>query len=356
MFGQYVQRGNNIVREPYVRSYFPGVAEETQASLIEIPSGVEVRGIDLKLTPTRKFKIRGRVVDSATGQSPPEASISLMTGSGGTSAASWYDPRTGSIRIDDVSPGNYTLTASIGPMIGVRPRTTAPYAAASVIVRDADVENLLLTLVQAPLIQGLVKLEGDLPPSVRMNNLRVSLSRMDASVPLPPNSNATVAEDGTFTLSGSAEGQFRVTITAIPNGLYLKEARLDGRDVLVTSARFSSAAQLELVVSSRGGTVEGTVRDAQGRALTSIQTVLIPDQQRDRPELFRRVLTDRNGKFSMAGVAPGTYRLFAWEGLEAYGYFDSEILGKYEAQAIPLRVTENSAQTVDLQAIVAGVP
>jgi hypothetical protein len=226
-----------------------------------------------------------------------------------------------------------------------------------VVVRDADVENLVLALVQPQLIRGRVHVEGELPSSVRMSNLRVSLSRMDLpaiAAPYLPDSTASVAEDATFTVSAS-EGEFRVTMPSIPSGLYLKAARLDGRDVLATPARFSSAAELELVVSSRGGIVEGTVRDGQGRSLTSVQTVLIPEAG-DRPELFKRILTDWNGKFSITGITPGNYRLFAWEDLEAYAYFDPEVLAKYQAQGKPIRVSENSSQTVDLQAIVAGAP
>jgi hypothetical protein len=49
---------------------------------------------------------------------------------------------------------------------------------------------------------------------------------------------------------------------------------------------------------------------------------LIPDRNRDRRDVYKIVVSDQNGHFNMLGVAPGDYKLFAWEDIEPFSYND----------------------------------
>jgi small ligand-binding sensory domain FIST len=80
------------------------------------------------------------------------------------------------------------------------------------------------------------------------------------------------------------------------------------------------------VLSSNIARIEGIVTDDRLQPVPGVQAVLVPDRNRDRTELFRAVTTDRPGASVMGGVAPGDYKLFAWEGLENFGYFDAELV------------------------------
>ena len=40
--------------------------------------------------------------------------------------------------------------------------------------------------------------------------------------------------------------------------------------------------------------------------------------------------------------APGNYRIFSWESLEPYRYFDQEFVNRPELQGIPVRIEESS--------------
>ena len=44
--------------------------------------------------------------------------------------------------------------------------------------------------------------------------------------------------------------------------------------------------------------------------------MLIPDQGRDRPELFKSAQTDASGHFSLRGVYPGGYKIYFWEAID----------------------------------------
>jgi hypothetical protein len=86
-------------------------------------------------------------------------------------------------------------------------------------------------------------------------------------------------------------------------------------------------------------------------SLLHAQVALIPDQ-RDRHDLYKFVITDANGQFMFPSVAPGSYKVFAWENVEQFSWFDPAVLAPYEGHGMP--VTESSSVTLDLKVIPAA--
>jgi hypothetical protein len=82
-----------------------------------------------------------------------------------------------------------------------------------------------------------------------------------------------------------------------------------------------------------------------------VQAFLVPDRNRERVELFKAVTTDPAGHFSMSGVASGNYKLFAWEDMENYGYFDAELVKQSELSGTPVQVDESASMTVQTKII-----
>ena len=60
------------------------------------------------------------------------------------------------------------------------------------------------------------------------------------------------------------------------------------------------------------------------------------------------MISDQYGRFVLQPVPPGDYRLFAWDGLEPYGFYDRDFVRRYEAGGTPVRITENSTHQVQL--------
>jgi hypothetical protein len=79
--------------------------------------------------------------------------------------------------------------------------------------------------------------------------------------------------------------------------------------------------------------------------------VLVPNEGRARAELFKTTATDANGPFTISDVAPLDYKLFAWENIEPFSYFDPKFLKRFEQYGRPVHVPESSRQTVDVQVI-----
>jgi len=111
---------------------------------------------------------------------------------------------------------------------------------------------------------------------------------------------------------------------------------------------------LEIVLSSKSGNIDGTALDASMRAAPGAQVVLVPERERNRTDLYRTAASDVNGRFLFHGVAPGDYRLFGWEALESYAYFDQELLGRVESQGVHVHVSESAGNIVTLKIISAS--
>jgi hypothetical protein len=165
----------------------------------------------------------------------------------------------------------------------------------------------------------------------------------------PPNA------DGVFRLNDVSPGEYRFRLQT-DFGLYIKEARFEGRDVLNMPFTFSGSVSgtLDIVLARMGGHVTGVVRDSQSQPAPASRVVLVPDHARQRTELYKVTFTDESGRFTFSGVPPGDYKVFSWDQLEDYRWFDPELLAQSEARGRPVHVTETSTETVEVTVIPAG--
>jgi hypothetical protein len=161
--------------------------------------------------------------------------------------------------------------------------------------------------------------------------------------------------DGVFRIDNVAPGEFRVNVSGLFQDVYVKQARFNQNDALNKPMPFSSAdsGTLEILLSSRGGQVEGTVTDERQRGVPNVQTVLIPDRSRDRNDLYKTSTTDASGHFTLRGIAPGDYHLFAWEAIDPFAYFDPDVMKLYESKGKPVHIAESAKENADIRMIPA---
>ena len=84
---------------------------------------------------------------------------------------------------------------------------------------------------------------------------------------------------------------------------------------------------------------------------SGVAVVLVPDRYRDRIERYRNVTTDVNGKFGIRSVPPGDYKLFAWDSLDPFAWYDPDVLARYESMGKPVHVVDSVNQIVELKVI-----
>ena len=366
-------------------TYYPGTLDPSRAVALDLQPGAELSGIDIVLTQPASFRVRGTLVDSTIGKPPRNASISVsprqeqgaagtIVFSSGTSSSATYNNANGTFEIRNVIPGSYWLRAStssdLSEPVNLNVAGTARTAMElldSVLMNSnrsmqipievtlADLEGIALTLTPGLSIPMRLQFEGQEISSVSgLDRVRINLRPTVPGGSAPYQAISFNAE-GTALLGNVSPGEYRVQANPPSPEMYLKEAVFDRMDVLnrpweITS---QSSGTLSIVFSNKGGQIEGSLVDALSQPVRGNQVVLIPDQRTDRSDLYKVATTDQNGRFTFRGLAPGGYRLYAWESIEANAWYDGDVLSQYQALGRPVRIQESAKEAVDLKIIPA---
>jgi hypothetical protein len=164
-------------------------------------------------------------------------------------------------------------------------------------------------------------------------SLQPSSNGRNPSTPgVPAPAYGPIDPDGSFQIDNVLPGEFRFQISWLRAPFYIKEARFGATDILTQPFQFSGLepGRLDILLSPNVATVEGVVTNNRLAAVPGAQVVLVPDRARHRPELFRAVTTDGNGRFRITNAAPGDYRLYAWEAIELYRWYDMDFVRTME--------------------------
>jgi protocatechuate 3,4-dioxygenase beta subunit len=356
----------NRLQENYGLLYYPGVADSDAASTIDVRPGAEVTRVDMTLGAPRAYIIRGRVVDRRPGSVLPRTSIRLIPQDSSPAdllsrlsrpiPPSRFGPQDGTFEFLNVSPGAYTLTATVTENGIFNVGEDRAAAVASIVVSNSDLDGVLLELGNTGYLTGTVRLDPaatvEFVPSPLM---QVHLLSADPSlVRLLGNGGQQwpLEADGSFELSALRFGEYYVSMKGLPSGFFLKEARFEQTDVLNMPLRFSgnTTSALELVVSPNSGSIAGLALDGAGQPLPGARVVLIPATNRERTYLFKAVTADSSGSYAITAVAPGDYILAAWEAIEPYAFFDPELIREAETAGTRVRIGESSSVTFNVTA------
>jgi hypothetical protein len=361
----------------YAVSFYPGVDDMNQASLVEVKSGAEITA-DMRVNRQHTYRVSGRIIDSRTGRPPQGASITLnyrtigSGGSGGFGSPQNYKAETGTFELQNVIPGQYTVEARIQEAVPQRPaaldaaamqaRAAAaaaqPSARVPIHITNADIDGLVLTITTPASVQGRLIVEGGSAAALtNLNGIRLVLRPAPDSFGLPmtsPPYSSQLASDGTFRVENLREGVYAASIFGVPPGHYIKTIRLAGAEGSPDAFRFSGSTSglLDIVLSPRAARITGVVTDPRNLPVQAVQAVLVP-AERSRSSLYKMAVTDQNGSFTIADVPPGDYKLFGWEAIDPFGYLDPDFVKKFESLGRSIRVDESSTQTVDLKVIPA---
>ena len=337
--------------QEYIPTYYPGAYESDQAIPIEVTAGSEILGIDIKMRPARTVRVAGTVLNGVTGRPVRQAMVMLMPGGSGRSTFSnskraFMRDVEGKFEIHGVTPGEYTLVARFfdqSERLGGR---------RSVNVGDRDLDDIRLVLRPGITLSGELRVEGG--PEVDFPELQVLLRPRE--VTMMGGGLGRVKEEGAFVLENLFQDVYDVSVTGAPEDFYMKAAQLGDEEALEGGLDLTGAetapGTLKLLLSPNGGRVEGVVLNDEGQPFSGAQVALVPEGQRRRMKyLFKTATSDQNGAFSLRGIAPGQYKIFAWEEIEQGAWQDDDFLGDYEKESEDFEVKENDAIAVELDLI-----
>ena len=336
--------------EVYLPTYHPSTGDTSQAVVVDVQAGAETSGVDVELKESHAVTVRGRVTADIPMKSLRGIYVSLEPrgGEGNFSFSHYGGPvqnDLGDFEIRGVPPGPYDLSSSL--MDGKRQL----YGRVPVDVGYANLDGITFVLGSPAALTGRFRVEGD--GQFDFTRLGLWLQGID-------NTNAAgggqVKADGTFVMENVYDGTYRLHVAGFPEEYYVKSARQGGSEVLesgLTVSHSQTTAPLDIVLSLDGGRVDGSVLQEQN-PVGGAMVVLVPDPpRRDRQEMYSLKPSDALGRFSMLGLPPGDFKLFAWENVQGTNYTDSDFIKAFEDRGTHVHITQRDQQTVQLQVITA---
>jgi hypothetical protein len=209
------------------------------------------------------------------------------------------------------------------------------------------VDGISLAVRPGVEVPGQIYLEGTPPANFQMKSLRVTLQSQDG---LPINSNAQVDDAGKFILPGVAAMTYRVNLQGLPTGAYLIAGKFGSNDALGDPLAVDQSAPLALQIGFAPGQVAVSVADAVGQPFSGAITVLIP-ATRNRTDLYKQATSDQAGQVSFTGIAPGDYKVLAWEDVPQGAYVNADFLQPYEERAQSVHVDRTGSVSAQVKVI-----
>jgi hypothetical protein len=339
----------------YQTTYYPSTRDRGQAASIQLHAGDDFPA-NFSLTPSPSLTIRGSVVNL-----PPGSTAAIMLQSRDFSlvlnGAEMH--KDGSFEIRDVAPGAYTILATVE-------NAPAPMMAHQALqITSANVEGLQLAPQSGGSIHGRLRMEASSAarpdPSQMFLLLRSADGEDDALGAFTMQEDfstlAHVNADGSFEWKNVPAGHYSVQISdasAMPDW-FLKSVAAAGREAADSGFSISGGTTtLDLVASANGAVAEGIAINHKEEPVADAVIVAVPAERfRSHPDRFRKAVADQSGRFTLRGLPPGDYTLFAWESVDGEAYYNPEFLKSCEGQGKALGLSEGERKSVQIKAIPA---
>ena len=339
----------------YQTTYYPGTRDRSQATPVPLHAGDDFPA-NFSLTPSPSLTIRGSVVNLPPGSS---AAIVLQSKDFNLVLSGAEMHKDGSFEIRDVSPGAYNIVATVE-------NVAVPMMARQSLQLAESVEGVRLSPQSGGTIRGRLHLEGGgaksdpgqfflLLHSVAEDNDNNDDAFGAVTMGVGFSNLAHVSNDGSFSWKDVPPGTYSVQISdvsAMPDW-FLKSATSDGHDATDSGISVGGGAiTLDLTASANGGTIDGVVGNQDDEPVADAVIVAVPEARfRNRPDRYRKAVSDQSGHFSLRGLPSGDYTLFAWVSVDGEPFYNPEFIKSYEDRGKAIRVHEGNRMNVQLKAI-----
>ena len=331
-------------RISYAPTYFPGVTDPDSARPFRVDIGREVRA-DFRLRRQGLAIVNGSVFNNQTGQ-PMSAAITLTPVEDVNITQYRGDAAAGSFSIYGVVPGSYIVSAVSS---GGNRRLSAFARVRVVSVPNYSI-SVRLPLSPGQQLNGRLGAESERTPDLRGAQIR--LTAVDSGFPSPP--PASALPDGQFSVVDVLPGEYLLSVSSLPDDMYVRAARHDTVDVLESgiTIRNERSPVLQIALAPDGGRILVAAFDRDNRPIPTASVVLVPDiARRYRPDQYRVAIAGTDGQAVIRGIPPGNYKVFAWDNLEPNAYMNSEYVRRYEDLGVPVRIAPGENSAISVRAI-----
>jgi protocatechuate 3,4-dioxygenase beta subunit len=332
-----------VATEELTGVFYPGVPDLGQAAAVELRPGEERAGIDIRYDYAPLVNVRGFLAPNPA--CPGEAHIQMareIEDNRDYPKQEALDPE-GRFELRGVPLGAWRVSASTN-----QEQISCSTETVSVQVGRSGADGVTLALRPYVQVSGVVRMEGD--PGFVFKGVGVRAETLEGG----DAEGVSSKPDGSFALKMEPRA-WSMAVTDAPPNAYIKSARAGETDLLdagLNLAGGGAPGRLEIVLSNAGAKVDATVLDDAGQPVAGVRVVLVPEPRlRAHGRLFKDATTDFGGRVSLTGIAPGDYKLFAWEDVEEEAYRDPEYLRAYEDRGEKISFGEGETKRALLKPI-----
>jgi hypothetical protein len=352
-----------VVEETYQIVYFGGGTNPDLASPVDVGVGASVSGVDIFLgagkVPSRH--IRGTVVaDSSTAfpggtrvvAVPQRYASDMLLPVGLMDSKGVFD-------LAGAVPGKYYLTAVVpaDPNIRTTPPPQPQFGVLSIEVGEGHLEGISISATPGFPVSGKITLENRPDSDPDLAKLHVELTPDPWIQGIPTlNWNPTFSANGEFIFRTVQQGDFFPVVTGIPANSYTKSIRMGTKDLMLAPLHVDGPVdgRMEVVVGTDAGTLGGRVLDERSEPSVNVKVALVPDEPlRRRWDLYKSATTDQSGSFTIKMVAPGDYKIFAWEQADDNIWTMSDFLREDEGRGRAVHIGSSANEKMDISVIPA---
>lgn len=313
-------------RKGYRQVFYPGAADETQATVIDIAEGTEISNVNINLgRAVKTFSVSAKIVDDQTGEPIEGVNYALQAYSNGKRIGGVgtreVSNSQGEITIQNIPAGEYSIRVPGGR--GSYPQGEIPAPpnlfgdSKHFEVKDSNVGEIEVRVIKGATVSGFVVVEG---PAGQDILSRVSQMKVVAAVLGKPGSTGSfmpthIKPDGSFSFTGLRPGKLQISFQppAVGGPLPLRSLRIEragvklDRDLEIQAG--DRIAGLRVVLGYGNGRIQGVVKVANGSLPLGAQLIARAFQGRRDVPALGYIYVDNQGRFLIQNLPAGEYDL-----------------------------------------------
>jgi hypothetical protein len=332
-------------REGYESTYYPGVADLESAAAILAAPGKRIRA-DLSLRSAAFYQVSGTIVGNPIGAG---LNVQFLTKEGeALPSGARINRSNGTFVAMSIPAGSYVIRAfarinnSQQSLVATLPlNVNSDVAGVHLVLGPPATIPVTVEFKLTPKPNSEAYPRGGQPVSIELLSARNSffMQRGQANMEGPP-------ENRVFAIRNLDPGIYKVRLR--PSGPWYVESARCGQTNLLTQELVVASGGLgqpiEVVLRDDFATLEGTV-SSDGHPAPA--TVLpIPE---NNPTATTTVITTDAGNLPKMTLAPGEYRVFAFDRPEGLEYANPEAMRPYLSKAQFIRLAPNGQATINLE-------
>ncbi|HTQ57013.1 MAG TPA: carboxypeptidase regulatory-like domain-containing protein [Bryobacteraceae bacterium] len=336
-----------------VRKMFYSNADSLEAATpIRVQPGQQAEGLDMRLRSVETFCFDATVRANNTTMSIRE------TPESGGAFIGRADVKAGqAFQMCGLPAAQYRLTIWSRNQAEATPAgKVVAFSRTDFAITDRDVSLGVLPAMPVIQLTGAVAVAGASTAPRFLSDLTAKLAPLEDRPISVSGTAAHVGPSGAFEFQSVFSDLYRLRLTGLPQGYYVKQLTQNGRDIPLTGLR-PEAGPISILLGSDGAIVEGRVTDKEDLPVHDAVVALMPKDAQDGARVLSQPSSQDGGFAFSTDVAPGEYHIAAFTGLAEGEEQNTDFVRAHlgDAQEITLAPGSNQRLALQVETLQAGM-